>query len=200
MLIKTRKKLTVTSGTVQRTLLSKDEKELVRLNLHYPEIKGSDRHPLMRNAAPFYGRTVQNLTLLAQKELVPLAEKNKRSEGFRPFGVSMEWENTYEDEKYLSILLTVSVFDGQNPPMPQKLTQVWEKKFGLKCPFSHFFVSEAKGFFCDVLGAENKKLFEKEQFVLRQGGVEFFVRMQDRGSVFAAWEDLKEKKLLKIVG
>lgn len=189
----------LTDGTKRETLCDPDGRELIKVNLHYPDIGGKSRDPLMRNAAPFYKRTAESLVSLAKNELLPIASAASAREGFLPFGVTMRWEKTFEDEKYLSVILDISVFDGISPSPPERQTQVWEKKFGLKCSWAHFFLSDAKKELSSLVCPENEKSFEREMFVLRDGGIEFFVRSRSgEGGVFLPFSLLNEKKLLKI--
>ncbi len=178
MLFSKKTKFSVSEKQIKEDILSDNGMLLVRLNLRYPNITCPKRDPLIHNAVPFYPRLAEGIAYYARSDLkkAAMSAYNSSPDGFMPFSAVMRWEKTFENESYLSLLIDISVCDGIEPPMTERKTQVWERKFGTKCRFSQFFKSKSIDVIKDYVGEENKKRFDRELFTLSENGAVFYLR------------------------
>lgn len=194
MLFIKKTRFSVGEEVIRESLFAPDGSESVRLNLRYPLITGDRREVMLRNAAPYYRRVAARLKAFAKNELQQRSPADKNM----PCSVVMVWEKTFENDSFVSFYFDVTVFDGVSVRSAERQTQVWERKFGLKCPFSYFFEHGAKNTVCELISPDNKKLFERERFVLRDSGFEFFVLSENgiEGKMLG-YSLASEKNLLK---
>lgn len=176
MLFTKKQKFSVNEGHIKEDMLSPDGTVVLKINLRYPEISCPKRDKLRINALPLYAKLSQGFAQYAKSELYKAAlEKHaKMPEGFIPFSAVMRWEKTFEDDKYISFMIDVSVCDGETPPSFDRKTQIWEREQGTKCRSSHFFASKD----AIIIDDADKKMFDKELFVLRDDSFEFFIRQE----------------------
>ncbi len=183
MLFTKKTKFSLIERQIKEDLLSDSGTILLKLNIKYPEIQCSKKDPLRKNAFEFYKRLAAGLEHYAKNDMLKAAKKTESIsvEGFIPYAVVMRWENTYESEKYLSILIEISISDGQNDPFFERKTQIWERKFGTKCRFSDFFdTKDTQRIVDNYIGSENKKRFERDIFTLNENGFEFYIRERNK--------------------
>ncbi len=179
MLFTKKIKFSLIERQIKEELLSDNGTPLLKLNLKYPEIQCHKKDPLRKNAFEFYKRLAEGLEHYAKNDFLKTAKiaKSSSESVFVPYSVVMRWENTFESEKYLSILIEISISDGRNEPFKERKTQVWERKFGTKTHFSEFFDrKDIPRFIESYIGAENKKRFERDVFTLRDDRFEFHLR------------------------
>lgn len=165
----------VTEKQVKEEIKDKNGRVILKINLKFPEIKVKKKDPLMYNAAPFYQRTAENFLFFLKNDFLKLAFDASEKEDFAPYGACMNWKKFYEDERFLSIVLKISLFDGKATVGNEILCQTWEKKFGLKCPFSYFFKKGAKKEIEKTLFKEKNEKISSDLFTLAENGFVFFV-------------------------
>lgn len=163
------------SKHIKEDVRDKDGRIILKINVKYPEIKLKKKDTLMRNAAPFYVRTAENFLFFLRNDFAKLALKASESENFVPFGACMNWKKYFEDDRFVSFALKISLFDGKNPVNNEILCQTWERKFGLKCPFSYFFGKDAKKEIIKKYFPESKEKISFDRFVLCENGFVFFI-------------------------
>lgn len=181
MLFTKKVRFSVTEAQIKEDITDQSGEAVLKLNLKYPEIKCGKRDPLNHSAAAFYSRMANELAKCARNDFKKAAIAARAASGnnFVPFSVLMNWENTFESDEYLCIVLDISFFDGINSTTERKI-QIWERGYGTKCKFSYFFKSESKSKLIEeFIKPENKKAFERELFALRENGFEFHLRCSD---------------------
>lgn len=178
MLFTKKVKFNISEKQIREELTAPDGNIVLRINLRYPDIICPKKDPLNINAVSFYKRLAEGFGTYARTELYKsaLAEYKRAPEGFNAFSAVMRWEKTLENEKYISLFLDISVFNGGNIPFTERKTQVWDRTLGTKCRCSDFLPKKSFSFFESYVGAENRKAFDRESFVLREDGYEFFFR------------------------
>lgn len=182
MLFSKKTRFSVCEKQIKEDILSESGTIVLKLNLKYPNITCPKRDPLLQNAAPFYPRLAEGFAYYARADLkkAALAAFNASPESFTPFSAVMRWEKTFEDERYISFLIDILVSDGALPPITERKTQVWERKFGTKCKIGQFFnKKDVDNIINDYIGDENKKRFERELFTLSQDGLVFYLRTKN---------------------
>ena len=191
MLFNKKNRFSISEKQIKEEIKSPEGIIALRLNLRYPELKCPARDPLSVNAVPFYKRIAEGFADYARHELAPVAFAASKSEGFAPYSAVMTYEKCFDDEKYLSFFIDVSVSDGIEPPRIERKTQVWERKFGTKCRFVDFFEPKDA---CTIFEGVEKRAADRELFVMREGGLEFFIRKENRYEpIFASFEKISQK-------
>lgn len=186
MLLTKKNKFRIDEGQIKEDVLSAEGELLLKINLRYPDIKCRKNDPMAVFARDFYPRIAKSFAEYAKSELFSVAQKARKAapEGFLPFSAVMRYELTYEDERFLSVVLYISVSDGSGAPSAERKTQVWEREYGTKCKPTYFLSKkEIDDFIKENLTEDDKKLFDREMFVLRESGLEFFVR---KGGAYAS--------------
>jgi hypothetical protein len=179
MLFTKKIKFSLIERQIKEEILSDNGTPLLKINLKYPEIQCQKKDPLRKNACEFYKRLSDGLIYYAKNDLLKSAKRAQAEcDGeFIPYSVVMRWENTYESEKYLSILLEISISDGLSEPFKERKTQVWERKFGTKTRFSEFFDKKDITRLIEAyIGGENKKRLERDIFTLSENKIDFHIR------------------------
>lgn len=173
MLIKKKIRFYVDEKKIKEEISSENGAVLLKINLRCPEIVCPKKDPLQKDCAPFYEKMANAFLHYAKNDLLQQAKNacNTAPDGFMPYSAVMLWEKTLENEKYLSLYFDISVSDGINPPYKQRKTQVWNRSNGKKCRISDFLPKEK----IKELSEKYKKQFNKELFVLRETGAEFFL-------------------------
>lgn len=177
MLFTKKKRFEVTEKQIREDLKTENGDVIVKINIRYPLIICPKNDKLQLNACPLYIKVAENLAQYARGEMFKNALKvyNSCPDKFSPFSAVMRFEKTFEDSDYLSVILDISICNGIDAPATDRKTQVWDRKNGLKCKCSHFLeVKDIK----NKLDEEDKKNFDKELFVLRENGIEFFIRQK----------------------
>lgn len=191
MLFTKKMQFSVSEKQIREELKSPEGVTALKINLRYPEIKCSKRDPLSVNAAPFYKRIAEGFAEYAKNELASIAFAASETDGFSPYSAVMTYEKCFEDDRYISFYIDISISDGIAVPITERKTQVWERKFGTKCRFRDFFdPTSAK----EIFEGADKHAVDRELFVMRDGGLEFFIR-KDNGyePLFAAFEKISGK-------
>lgn len=146
------------------------DKTVLKINLRYPELQCAKNDPMIRFAKPFYEKLSKGFSEYAKTELFKKA-KTTVKEGGLPFSALMKFEKSYENEKYLSILIEISVSDGISPPKIERKAQTWNRKNGLLCKATDFANEKTVA----ELKREYKGRFDKNLFLLRDDGIEFII-------------------------
>lgn len=174
---------------------------LIKLNLRYPEIKCKKNDVLSKHCAGLYPEIANEFEKYARTELkkAVLEEKKNSFEYFVPYSVLMRWENAFESDDYLCIIIDLSVSDGRHPPKIERKIQIWERKFGTKCRFSYFFNNENKKVMIEkYISEDNRKKFDKELFALKKDGFEFHIaHRHGYKTVLVPFADAKNNGFLK---
>ncbi len=175
MLLNKKTKFSVSETQIKEDIVTPDGDLLLKINIRYPDIKCAKNDPLAKYAKKFYGDISSAFLEFAKKELSKAALSAYKAgvETFLPYSAVMRYVVTLESKDYLSIMLDIAVSDGINPPSVERKTQVWERKYGSKCRHSDFI---SKKSLKAQVPETDKKLFDYELFVLREGGMEFFIR------------------------
>ncbi|MBO4452988.1 MAG: hypothetical protein J5793_03545 [Clostridia bacterium] len=172
---------------------------LVKVNLRSPEIRcASAKDPLKRHAVPFYVSLSDTLASYAEGDLFKAASKRSGTEGFIPFAAVMNWEMTCNSDNYISFVTDISISDGRSGDRERR-TQIWDRKTGQRCVFYDFFLPGSAGKMASKVMPGNEKRFDRELFVLRENGYEFFKR-NGKGTfegVFFTKEELADEGLLR---
>lgn len=191
MLFTKKTRFSIGEKQIKEELKSPEGVTALKINIRYPEIKCQTRDPLSVNAAPFYKRVAEGFAEYAKNELASIAFVASKTEGFAPYSAVMTYEKCFEDDRYISFYIDISVSDGIEAPITERKTQVWERKFGTKCRFLDFFEPKAVK---DIFEGIDKRAVDRELFVMRDGGLEFFVR-KDNGyePLFASFEKISGK-------
>ncbi len=187
MLFTKKSTLSVEEKQIKQEVKNQAGQTVLKINLRYPEIKCGKRDPLSVNAAPFYKRLAEGFLHYAKTELAGVAELACKSADFAPYSAVMSYEQCQCDGEYISFYVDIAVSDGVNPPITERKTQVWERKFGTKCRFCDFFrPADANSIFEGF----DKRAIDRELFVKRGEEFEFFVRKE---SGFASKKKICEK-------
>ncbi len=175
MLLTKKTKFSVSESQLKENVMSPDGVLLIKMNFRYPDIKCNKKDPLEKYAKRFYENIVSAFSDFVKKELsaIALSAYKSKPEQFLPYSALIRFEKTFLDENYLSMLLDISVSDGFNPPRLERKTQVWERKYGTKCRCSYFISKKQLESF---VPEDDKKRIDRELFVLRDNGLEFFIR------------------------
>lgn len=187
MLFVKKTRFSLSEKQIKEELTAPDGGVALVINLRYPQINCPKKDPLAKNAMPFYPRLAEGFADYAKTDLLKTAIKAKKEdpENFKPFSAVMSFETTFENEKYLSVAVELSVSDGKSPPMRQKKTQVWERKYGTKCPFTEFFdTKDIPRLIENYIGKENRKRFEREVFTINEKGFEFYISAANEYETF----------------
>ena len=150
--------------------LGDGEKTVLKLNLRYPELQCSKNDPLHKFAKPFYENLSKRFLNFAKTELFNNA-KNAPSTAKAPFSALAKFEKSFENEDFLSILIEFSISDGISQPHIEKKTQTWNRSNGFLCSATDFVDENT----IKTLKKEHKRNFDKNLFVLKNNGVEFFI-------------------------
>ncbi|MBO4277511.1 MAG: hypothetical protein J5925_03835 [Clostridia bacterium] len=201
MLFAKKERFTVGEVCVKKELRGENGETLVKLNLRAPEIKSGDRRePLLRHAAPYYAQLLPALERFAETDLLAAAKTAlpRSPETFLPFGVCMSWEQTYISQYNVSFYTEVSVTDGTNAEKTRR-TQIWDRKTGQRRVFYDFFLPGADLYISRLIsGSESMRRTDRELFVLRPGGAEFFRRENGGYSAFAVpFKQMEAEGLLR---
>ncbi len=180
MLLTKKNKFFIEEGQIKEELTDSNGIVLVKINIKYPEIKCGKRDKMSVFAKGFYKDMAEAFKKSALDELLPAAQHAYAGnpDEFVPFAAVMKYEMTFESKVFLSVMQDITVSDGKSNLINKKKTQVWEREYGTKCKLSYFLnkkeISELiKEHFAD------KKGFDKELFVMREDGYEFFIRQGD---------------------
>ncbi len=197
MLFKKKTRFEITDGLIKEEI--KDESTvLVKLNIRYPEIRCKERDPLSHNAVGFYKRVAENLAYYGKSELLTVArtEKEQSADSFMPYSVCMRYDVTYLSDEYLSVLLHISVSDGNCTPQTEKKAQVWERKFGTKCKPTYFMSKKELEKRLLDQGLEDMKARSlPDNFILRERGYEFL--LENGKEIILRYTEEDEKLLSK---
>ena len=180
MLFTKRNELTVAEGLIKQDVTLPDGATAVRVNLKYPDFKCKKANKLSLFAIPFY-KSVVNAVLEYSKgdfKKAALTAYTERKESFLPYSAVMRWENAFENSEYISIILEICFSYGEKRSN-EKSFQVWSKRDGKKCPYSDFITKEKLKEIKSTLPKEEQKLFNKSDFVLRDGCLEFYIKSDD---------------------
>lgn len=194
MLLKKKKRFSITEGQIKEELLSPDGRLLVRVNIKYPNIDCEKGDPLSIFAKDFYKDLAESLLQNAKNGIYSssLEVLNSSPEGFLPFAVLMRYEITLENQDFLSIVTDISISDGKENKTAARTTQVWERAFGTKCPISYFLTKQELKELKSSLEPSIKKHFNPSLFALNGEDVVFYA---DFGGEY---EKIIQKPLKKI--
>lgn len=178
MLLNRKTKFSLSEAQIKEEIKAPDGTLLLKINIRYPDIKCSKNDPLAKYAAKFYLNVSSAFSEFAKKELAKsaLIAYNADKDKFSPYSAVMRYEVTLENADYLSVMLDIAVFDGRDSQSFDRKTQVWERKYGTKCRYTDFI---SKKQLVPHISETEKKRFDRELFVLREGLIEFFVRNGD---------------------
>ncbi|HAN21508.1 MAG: hypothetical protein A2Y15_00725 [Clostridiales bacterium GWF2_36_10] len=203
---------------IKKTLIDKDGKVLLHINIAYPVFILKDKDKLKSNAKPFYEKIAKNFLQFVESELLARAKKLLEREDFRPLGGVMRYTNSYENKHTLSIYTDISIYDGVNEQNQLRTAQVWNKEKGYIYSFSDIFNSGAKEYLLNLFAESGssgilqqdeykkclKTFFAENNFFLTEKAFVFFYPAERLGGkqgvkvFFADIDALKEKKLFKI--
>ncbi len=202
MLFTKKNRFLVNEKQFKEDLLDEKNELLLKINLRYPEIKCKRKDVLSGSCATLYPKMADALIHNAKSELRKAAAEAKKAnpDGFLPFAVLMNFENVFESERLLCIIVDISVSDGRNPPEIERKIQIWEREFGTKCRFSYFFKHDShKKIKQDFVPEELQKGFDRELFAYREDGFEFHIRRKNGyRTVMLPFSVAKENEFLKI--
>ncbi len=179
MLLTKKKSFCIEEAIIKRDVTDENQETLVKINLRYPKIECGKKDPLNIFAKDFYKSFAESFAKYAETELIKRAKtaKSETEKAFVPFSAVMKYEVTQNDKDFLSLWFDVSICDGINLPSVERKTQVWEREFGTKCKSSYFIPKkEISEFLSESLTKEELKRFDNELFVLREDGLDFFLR------------------------
>lgn len=178
MLFTKKKQFSLTEKQIKQEMSNPEGKAVLRINLRYPCLQCPKNHKLALTAEPFYNKLAEGFKEYAENELLKLATAAEKQspEDFLPFSALMRFENTFETEKYLSILLDVSVSNGKEEPKTERTTQVWDKTTGLKLGFEDFLTSRSVNELLNSKDKETKKAFNRRLFTLHNGFCRFYLK------------------------
>lgn len=191
MLFNKKSRFSVAEKQIKEELLSPDDTPILRINLRFPQITCSKKDPLYKTAGVLYPRVADEFFKYAKSVLynIALASYSQDAANFAPFAALINWENTYEDNKHLSIMLNISVSDGRNTPNGEIKTQVWQKDNGKKCKLQDFIPKSLLQSLAADFPSLTKKTYSTDNFILRQNGIEVF--NADNASVLVPYSRLK---------
>lgn len=178
MLLNRKTKFSISEAQIKEDVKAPDGTLLLKINIKYPSIKCAKKDPLSKYAVRFYVDVSSAFLEFAKKELIKTALNayNADKENFSPYSAVMRYEVTLENQDYLSVMLDIAIFDGKNTSSLERKTQVWERKYGTKCKYTNFI---SKKQLLEHISETEKKRFDRDLFVLREGALEFFIRNGD---------------------
>lgn len=180
MLFAKKNRFFIEEGHIKEDLTDNDGIVMVKINIRYPDIKCGKRDKMAVFAKDFYKEAADAFKKSAIDELLPAAQaayKSNQNE-FVPFAAVMKYEITLENKAFLSVIQDITVSDGKCNLINKKKTQVWEREYGTKCKLSYFLnKKEVKELIKEHF--DNEKSFDKELFVMRDDGYEFFISQGD---------------------
>lgn len=182
MLLTKKNRFYIGEGNIKEELTDSNGVVLVKINIRYPEIQCGKRDKMAVFAKDFYKDTAESLKKSAQEELLPAARSAyaNNPDEFVPFAAVMKYEITFESKDFLSVMQDIMVSDGKRNLINKKKTQVWEREYGTKCKLSYFIgKKDIAALIKENIAEENRKSFDKELFVMREDGFEFFIRQGD---------------------
>lgn len=172
MLFTKKKVFSLTEKQIKRDILSPEGEVVLKINLRYPQLNCPKGDPLLQNAAPFYERFAESLLFYAERDLKEEALKNR---GAEPYSIYLRWESPYCDEKYLSVFLEVGISLGDGNIKCQRKSQVWERKFGTKCPLKEFFTKERQNELKSEMKEKYGESFDIQLFLKTAEGYCFYI-------------------------
>jgi len=191
MLFNKKNRFSVTEKQIKEELRSPDNSPILRINLRFPQINCSKKDPMYKTAGILYQRVADEFLKYAKSVLynIALSAYSQNPADFVPFAALINWENTYEDSKNLSVMLNISVSDGKSPPNAELKTQVWQRDNGKKCRLQDFIPKSLLPLLADDYPSLTKKSYREDNFVLRQNGIEVF--NADNTAVLVPYSKLK---------
>ncbi len=178
MLLNRKTKFSISETQIKEEVDAPDGTLLLKINIKHPNIKCAKKDPLSKYAVKFYIDVSSAFLEFAKKDLAKtaLSAYNADKENFLPYSAVMRYEVTLENADYLSVMLDIAVFDGKNTSSFERKTQVWERKYGTKCKYTNFVPKKQ---LATHISETEKKRFDRDLFVLREGVLEFFIRNGD---------------------
>ncbi|MBO5870252.1 MAG: hypothetical protein J6Q89_05825 [Clostridia bacterium] len=179
MLLTKKTKFSVSESQIKEDVLSKDGILLLKINVKYPDIVCAKDDCLARYAKKFYADVSKAFVDFAKTELAKRAlnSYNTDKDGFLPYSALMKYDVTLLSKDYLSVMFDLSVSDGKEILSVEKKTQVWERKNGTKCRCIDFLNKQEID---DVAKQSGIKQIDSDLFVLREDGLEFFVKKENK--------------------
>ena len=95
---------------------------LAKSNITFPEMTKE-----FDSVSALYSDVADNFEKYIKRVIVKKASAKAKNESFVPFGCVLKYVNTFEDERYLSIILDSHTFDGKRKSVTVRLSQVWSK-------------------------------------------------------------------------
>lgn len=130
-------------------------KPLMILNITLPKI--SQKGSLGENSEKLYSGMEAAFTLFCEGKLLKRADKNKNSDGFKPYAGVMKYRCPYENSSVLSVFTDAFVFDRFGKSKTVRLSQVWHKEEGRILGFYDFFTRKDKETILNAIVAEAEK-------------------------------------------
>lgn len=74
-----------------------------------------------------YSEIAENFEKYIKREIVKKSSEKSKNDGFKPYGCVLKYSNTFENEKYLSLIIDSHIFDGVKKSPTVRMPQVWSK-------------------------------------------------------------------------
>lgn len=181
MLLTKKNKFALGEAHVKEELCGEDGAVLLKINLKCPEIECKKGDSLAVFARDFYKNFINAFAEYAKTELfkAALAAYKGAPQEFLPYSALMTYEVTYLDERFLSVVTDISVYDGIKGIGRERKTQVWEREYGTKCKISYFLSKNKLDEIKKSLTRKQKRNADFELFALTEKGIELYLRSED---------------------
>lgn len=184
MLFVKKERLILGEACIKEELSDSEGVILLKINLKCPEINAKKREPLSVFAKNFYSDLINSFAEYAKTELLKAAREkySESTEGFLPFAAVMNYRVTRFDERFLSVVIDISVSDGAGNISHERKTQVWERSFGTKCRHTCLINDKVLDeYLLQSFSKKEIKRIDRELFALTDNGFELYIR---RGSEY----------------
>lgn len=124
----------------------------VRSNILIPEFGGE-----YADINGFYADIAENFEKYLSCSLMKKISKFADKDDFVPYGGVMKYKNTFENDKYISVIIDVHIFDGKKRSGKMRLSHVWSKSENRVMCFRDFYTRPDRGRIVDLIKAEAEK-------------------------------------------
>ncbi len=177
MLLARKNKFALGEIKIKEELCAEDGAVLLRINLKCPDIECKKGDSLFVFARDFYKKLISAFDEYAKTELfkAALAAYTRAPQEFMPYSALMTYNVTYFDERFLSVVTDITVYEGTNDARTDRKTQVWEREYGTKCRISYFLSNSELDEIKKSLTRKQKRNADFDLFALTEKGIEIYL-------------------------
>ena len=105
----------------------------------------------------FYSDIASSFEKYLSRSLVKKISKFAEKDDFAPYGGVMKCKNTFENDKYISVIIDVHIFDGRKRSGKMRLSHVWSKSEKRVTCFRDFYTRPDRDRLVGLFTAEAEK-------------------------------------------